>query len=102
MVTSVPLLTELARVLVDKFGWEQDRTDEAVAELIGLADIVEPEGPVRVIAADPEDDRVLEAAAAGNASAIVSGDEHLLSLSAWRGIPILRPAEFLEGLAGAD
>jgi predicted nucleic acid-binding protein len=48
-----------------------------------------------VIRVDPSDDRVLEAAVAGQVSAIVSGDRHLLRLKRWRDIRIMTPAEFV-------
>jgi putative PIN family toxin of toxin-antitoxin system len=98
LVTSRPLLAELGRVLTAKFGWDTDRSEEAVAELIRVADVVEPRQPVAEIEADPADNRVLEAAEEGHAEAIVSGDGHLLALGSWRGITIKSPAEFLAAL----
>lgn len=59
-----------------------------------VAAIVEPTEPLSVVAADPDDDRVLEAALAFGAALIVSGDRHLLDLGAWREIEILGPARF--------
>jgi putative PIN family toxin of toxin-antitoxin system len=47
---------------------------------------------------DPKDDKFLEAALAGSADCIVSGDGDLLALTPFENIPILRPAEFLAGL----
>ncbi len=91
LVSSRPLLAELGRVLVDKFAWEPERAEEAVAQLVRIADVVEPAETVDEIELDPADNRVLEAAAAG-ADAIVSGDRHLLELASWRGIPIEGPA----------
>jgi uncharacterized protein len=44
---------------------------------------------------DPKDNKYLELALAANASALVSSDMDLLSLHPWRGIPILRPVEYL-------
>lgn len=98
LVTSRPLLAELGRVLTAKFGWDAERTEEAVAEVIRLAELVEPRQPVAEIEADPADDRVLEAAEEGHANAIVSGDRHLLALGSWRGIRIESPASFLATL----
>lgn len=98
LVTSRPLLAELGRVLTTKFGWDEATTEEAVAAVIRSAELVEPRQPVAEIEADPADDRVLEAAAEGNASAIVSGDRHLLALGSWRGIRIESPASFLAAL----
>jgi putative PIN family toxin of toxin-antitoxin system len=44
---------------------------------------------------DPRDDKFLALAQAGRASAIVTGDDDLLAMRAWEGIPVLSPAEFL-------
>lgn len=95
LVTSRSLLTELGRVLAQKFGWEPDRAEEAVAQLIRVAEIVDPKESISDVEADPADNQVLEAAAAGNATLIVSGDHHLLALGEWRGISIQTPARFV-------
>lgn len=95
LVTSRPLLAELGRVLTEKFGWAPDEAEEAVGQLIRLAEIVEPDETISEIEADPADDRVLEAAAEGMVGTIVSGDSHLLALGSWRGIPIQPPAAFV-------
>jgi len=47
---------------------------------------------------DPKDNKFLEAAAEGNADAVITGDSDLLVLHSFQGIPILRPAEFLARL----
>lgn len=96
LVTSRPLLTELGRVLTEKFGWEPDRAEEAVGQVVRLAAIVDPREALSEIEADPADNRVLEAAAEGGADVIVSGDRHLLALGSWRGIQIQPPALFVE------
>ena len=44
---------------------------------------------------DGKDNRYLELALAAGATAIVSGDEDLLVLNPWRGIQVLRLAQFL-------
>jgi len=49
-----------------------------------------------VIPDDPSDDKFLEAAVAGNASYIISGDKHLLKLSEFQGIQILKPRDFAQ------
>ena len=94
-ITSLPLLAELGRVLTEKFEWEPSRVEEAVAQVAETATVVKPQESVRVVKEDPADDRVLEAAAAGAAEVIVSGDGHLLRLGSWRGIRILKAAAFL-------
>jgi hypothetical protein len=44
---------------------------------------------------DPKDDKILEVALNGRADIIITGDSDLLALSPWRGIAILRPAQYL-------
>ncbi|MEM1041534.1 MAG: putative toxin-antitoxin system toxin component, PIN family [Bacteroidota bacterium] len=45
---------------------------------------------------DSDDDRLLELALSGNADCIVTGDDDLLVLHPFRGIPILIPRDFLD------
>ena len=44
---------------------------------------------------DPADDKYLELALEAGASTVVSSDRDLLVLHPWRGVHILRPAEYL-------
>lgn len=73
-------------------------------DLTALINLVRLRGelvtPTRRVSAcrDPKDDMFLEAALAGQADCIISGDADLLSLSPFEGLPILRPAEFLARL----
>jgi uncharacterized protein len=91
-VTSRPLLSELGRVLTEKSGWESNYAEEAVSQLVRIAVVVDATEQIADIADDPADNRVLEAASAGEAELIVSGDRHLLTLDSWRGIRVVTPA----------
>ena len=44
---------------------------------------------------DPDDDKFLACALASKTYVIVSGDKHLLKVSDWKGIRVLRPREFI-------
>ena len=85
------------RVLTN-LDWEQERAAEYVRALNNIArrsggGVVEPR--VRVNdCTDYEDNRILELALASGSVLIVSSDVHLLDMSPWRGISILRPSEF--------
>jgi len=96
LVTSPTLLTEFARVLTEKFGHTAPQSRERVRRIVAVAQIAEPDTSVHEIDDDPDDDRVLGAALASDASVIVSGDKHLLRLGTWRGIRMLAPAAFLK------
>ena len=60
------------------------------------AEIVLPPTLPPIIHDDPSDDKFVEAAVAGKASHIISGDKHLLKLSAYQGIQILKPIDFVQ------
>ncbi len=95
LVTSSPLLAELRRVLA------YPKLAKAIPDGLRLADLVETSSvvvePADVFAVveDESDNRILEAAVAASVHYIVSGDEHLLRLGIFQGIPILTPAEFI-------
>jgi putative PIN family toxin of toxin-antitoxin system len=48
------------------------------------------------VCSDPDDDKFLACALASGAGTIVSGDKHLLRVSGYRGIEVLRPRAFVE------
>ena len=45
---------------------------------------------------DPDDDKFIACAIASKSNVIVSGDKHLLKVSGFRGINILKPREFVD------
>lgn len=97
LLTTRELVAELHDVLArPKFDRYTARTlrDEFLATYIIEAEFV-PISEIITVCRDPTDDRVLEAAINGRAMCVISGDEDLLVLSPFRGIPILRPADFL-------
>ncbi len=63
--------------------------------LLRRAAIVSVKHVLKVIAEDPEDDMVLTTALEGNASYIVSGDDHLLDLKRFKGVRIVTVEEML-------
>lgn len=46
---------------------------------------------------DPDDDKFLACAWASGTRVVVSGDRHLLAMSGWNGIEVLRPRQFYDG-----
>jgi putative PIN family toxin of toxin-antitoxin system len=99
-ITSAALLDELERVLqysrVQRYlSWSADERAEFVGLVRRHARLVQPAETLTVIEDDPADNRVLEAAAAGGAEYIVSGDRHLLELGGYGDIAIVTPARFV-------
>jgi putative PIN family toxin of toxin-antitoxin system len=59
----------------------------AQAELVAITEAV-------AACRDPDDDKFLELAVSGRADVLVTGDDDLLVLDTFRGIPIVTPAAF--------
>jgi putative PIN family toxin of toxin-antitoxin system len=98
LVTSPALLDELDEKLRLKFGLSPNDADLVRAQLQSSAVVVKPTVILAVIKDDPDDNRVLECAAAGEANYIVSGDRHLLQLRSYEGIPILTVRQFMDAV----
>jgi len=102
IIYSTPIVVELIDVLGrDPFRTKYNIQPEDITALINLirlrGEFVNPNRKVKACR-DPKDDKFLEAAVAGKAEAVVSGDADLLVLNPFEDIPILRPAEFLARL----
>ena len=96
LASSPALLAELERVLVyPKLARVFPDPAGLVAQLRSVVDLVEPSFELAVVADEP-DNRVLEAAVAVRADAIVTGDGGLLALGEHEGIPVLSAVAFLE------
>lgn len=99
LVTSTALIAELSDVLARPrvarvIHATPTEIRDSLAYLQTFAVPADPTVSVTVCR-DPADNRVLEAALAVAADYIVSGDQDLLVLGAFEGIPIVTPARFL-------
>jgi len=98
LVSSPALLAELADVIGrTKFDAILAKTntsrERSLAEVRRLAEVIEPPPLPQPVCRDPDDDEVLALAIAAKVELIVSGDNDLLSMNSFEGIPILAPAE---------
>jgi uncharacterized protein len=95
-LTCQEILTELAETQEAKLNFSAEQVAEALTDLLSFLNLVAIAGQLKVVAADPDDDKVLECAVVGVATHIVTGDrQHLLPLGSFQDIPIVTPAEFL-------
>jgi predicted nucleic acid-binding protein len=67
-----------------------------------LAIVVQPATIPPTVPTDPDDDNVLACAVSAGADLIVSGDSDLLTLKAFREIPIVSAAEAVNMLEAGD
>jgi uncharacterized protein len=99
LLVSNDIADEYHRVLKrPKFRIAYTELDDFFALLLDQAEFVISSETVNAITADPTDNKFLEAALAGKADLIVSGDSHLLALKGFRSIPIVTAQEFIARL----
>jgi uncharacterized protein len=94
-VTCQEILDEFAEKLLVKFKFSEEMAQAAVDEVRRFSRLIEISGTLKAVPNDPDDDMVVECAVTGNATHIVTGDKHLLSLISHQGIAILKAAEFV-------
>ena len=99
--SSAALLEELADVLTRPSATKRltlisKTVRDVLADYLDAVELVEPIEVPRVVPNDPDDDHVIATAVAAHADLIVSGDDALLSLKQYQGIPILTPAEAVQ------
>jgi len=94
-VTCSELLDELCCVLTQKFGMPFADVNRYIAVIRSFSEVVAITGQLRVVADDPDDDKVVECAIVGKADYIVTGDRHLLALGQYSGISIVKATQFL-------
>jgi putative PIN family toxin of toxin-antitoxin system len=96
-----PILVELAEKFQLKRGFDAAKAAETTDEIRAFSKVIAIPGTLKVIAADPDDDAVLECAVVGQAQYLVSGDRHLLGVGNYQGIQIVKAAEFLAVIQSA-
>ena len=74
-------------------------SDADIAEYLGVlrtaAVLVPGAVTVNVVPDDPDDNIIIACAIEAEVDMIISGDQHLLSLGSYQGIPIVKAADFL-------
>ena len=106
LISSPALLAELARVLErPKFDVILLRSHtsraQTLAEVRQLAEVIDPPPLAQPVCRDPDDDAVLALAIAAQADIVISGDDDLLCLGSFEGIPVLTPAQALQRVLAA-
>jgi putative PIN family toxin of toxin-antitoxin system len=101
LISSPALLAELACVIDrPKFDEILLRTNtsrtQTLAEVRLLAEVIDPPPLAHPVCRDKDDDAVLALALAAHADIVISGDDDLLCLNPFEGIPILMPAQALQ------
>ena len=95
-VTCEEIVREFREKLLEKFGYTEQRAEEATNEVRMISRLVSITNTLRAVPADPDDDVVVECAVVGEATHIITGDKrHLLPLGHYQDIVIVSASDFL-------
>ncbi|MCH8839295.1 MAG: putative toxin-antitoxin system toxin component, PIN family [Planctomycetes bacterium] len=96
VVLSEHILGEVARHYVGKFKATAQQAEHVVAVLRSQGEMIEPVAVPAEACDDADDLPVLGTALAAKAECLVTGDQGLLKLASYEGIPILSPRVFYD------
>jgi len=94
LCTSIAILTELARKLDEKFGWEKQKIAHLITSISNMTVVFKTIPWLKVVSDDP-DNRILECAIKAEADFLVTGDKHLLKLRNYGDFEIIKLSTFL-------
>jgi putative PIN family toxin of toxin-antitoxin system len=89
LLVSVQIIREIADVLRSDFAWPEPDVQRRIRLLAQVAEVVMTTSTLDLVAADPDDNRIVECAVDGKADLIATNDHHLLDLKMCRDIPII-------------
>lgn len=97
LVVSQEILNEYRRV-GEILSAERPKVDlnPILAFVIEHAKVYQPIELDQPICEDPDDDKFFACALASGSKIIISGDKHLLKVSGYEGIEVLKPRDFVE------
>jgi putative PIN family toxin of toxin-antitoxin system len=97
IVLTRDILKEYRRVAEELSGKFPKVDTRRILELMSnYGELVETQGISVAVCEDQDDDKFLECAIATGSKLIVSGDKHLLNVSGYEGISVLKPREFVD------
>ena len=97
LVVSREILQEYQRVL-ETLGEEFPGVDvSGILELLTVkSELTAAPALPEAVCVDPDDDKFLACAVASKVKHIISGDKHLLKVSGFRGVEVVKPMKFID------
>jgi len=97
--TSLDIDNEISDKLKTKFNLSEEEVNQILLDFSSFTVPVEINQEIFAVQDDPDDNKFIECALQCKADYIISGDTHLLNLTKFEGIKILRASEFLKVIA---
>ncbi len=95
-ITSLELLTEYTEVLAEDFHLPHERIILAIRDVLSYSEVITTVTNKINDLRDPDDEKVIACAIAGNADYIITGDNDLLIRGVIKDIKIIRVRDFLD------
>jgi len=98
---SEDILAEYQRV-AEELSYKFPAIDiQEIIELLAIyGEVFETKNISVSVCTDPDDDKFIECAIASESILIVSGDKHLLNITGYQNISVLKPREFMNNYLG--
>jgi len=97
IIASEEILSEYQRVAEELSNQFPSVEANRILELITIhAEIIDATDFQITICEDPDDNKFIACALASKSKIIVSGDNHLINVSGYKGIQVVKPHEFTE------
>ncbi len=96
-VISPEILEEYERVGEELSSKNPSVNIQSVLNLLTVNSLIVPDQPLpEQVSDDPDDEKFLACAISSNTKTIISGDKHLLKVSGFKEIKVLKPRQFLD------
>jgi len=96
LIRCIEIVDELESRLQSKLNFSVDRAASIVTDVLSISRLVKIAGNLKAVAADPDDDKIIECAVVASATHIVTGDRrHLLPMRNYKQIEIVSPSQFV-------
>ena len=96
--TTQDILDETAKVLERDFKYDKDEVRDIIEKILLFAVPIEPKQKVNIIKDDPDDNKVIECTLESSSDIIVTYDKHLLKISEYKDIKIVKPEDIIGDL----
>jgi putative PIN family toxin of toxin-antitoxin system len=97
IILSEEILEEYQRVAEELSSKFPAVDIDRIIELLTIyGEVFETKGISVSVCEDPNDNKFIECAIASNSKLIVSGDKHLLNITGYQGVSVLKPRDFID------
>lgn len=97
IIVSMDIISEYVETVNDLLhNYPNKLARRSLDLIVSKSELCQAEPLRKAVCKDPKDDMVIACAISGGVKVIVSGDKHLLDISGYQGVTVLKPRQFLD------